>query len=353
MVYLKNINYEDIDKEYDAIVSIPKNENGFENKYWNVTKEDFKNKVIPKLLNNSKGIGLPDGYVPNTYFFLWDNDFIVGLFKIRHYLNDFLRNGSGHIGYGILQKFRGKGYATKGLKAAIEICKELIAEDEIYLSVHKDNSASLKVQLKCGAYLCGETKDEYLTRIKLHNENNLHFGIRDLKRDDWKRIIKKRLKIEDIKNEYFEGKICFINMDEVKSPLYVDSPIGNIKIADNNYKNIIIAPKCKNWWLTVIFDEKNELIESYFDITKLNNFYNSDNPFFIDMKLDVCIPKDCEPSIMDEDELKELLDNGYIIEEDYEMAYEVANKIIAEYKKHKEEYYKFIFQCLEKNIIDI
>lgn len=92
---------------------------------------------------------------------------IVGLFKIRHFLNDFLRKGSGHIGYFILPQYRNKGYATQGLKLAIEKCKKIILEDEIYLSVYKNNEASLKVQLKCGAYKVGETEEDYLMRIKI------------------------------------------------------------------------------------------------------------------------------------------------------------------------------------------
>lgn len=167
MIYLKKVNYEDIDKEYEAIKKFPKNENGFENEYYDVSKEEYKNKVIPNLLNRSLGIDLPEGYVPDTYFFLWDDDKIVGLFKIRHCLNDFLKKGPGHIGYGILKEYRGKGYATEGLKCAIEICKTLIKEDEIYLSSHKDNPASFKVQIKCGAYKTGETEDHNLTRIKI------------------------------------------------------------------------------------------------------------------------------------------------------------------------------------------
>jgi predicted acetyltransferase len=91
----------------------------------------------------------------------------VGLIKIRHYLNDFLRQGPGHIGYGILPEYRGVGYASKALELGIETCKTLIKEDEIYLSVHKDNPASLKVQLKNGASIVGETEEEYLTRIPL------------------------------------------------------------------------------------------------------------------------------------------------------------------------------------------
>ena len=38
MLYLKNINLEDVEEEYKAIKSIPAQENGFENKYHNVTK---------------------------------------------------------------------------------------------------------------------------------------------------------------------------------------------------------------------------------------------------------------------------------------------------------------------------
>ena len=169
MLSLKSINLADADKEYAAIIKFPKNENGFENKYYNIGKEEFINRVIPELIKHSKGLDLPDGYVPETYFFLWDDDEIIGLFKIRHFLNDFLRKGAGHIGYGILPEYRGRGYATKGLELAIKKAREIICEDEIYFSVHKDNPASLKVQQKCGAHIVGESEDgkEYLTRIKL------------------------------------------------------------------------------------------------------------------------------------------------------------------------------------------
>ena len=167
MLYLKEANLDDWQKEYETIKQMPKNENGFENEYYDKTEEEFKEKVIPELINHSKGIGLPDGYVPDTYYFLWSNDKIVGLFKIRHYLNEALAKGPGHIGYGILPEFRGKGYATKGLKLAIDKCKEIIPEDEIYFSVHKDNPGSLKVQQNNGAYIVGETEEKYLTRIKI------------------------------------------------------------------------------------------------------------------------------------------------------------------------------------------
>lgn len=165
-MYLKETAIEDKEKIYDFLVILPADENGFENPFYNIDKETFYNEGIIKLINNSKGIGLKEGYVPDTCFFFWDNDEIVGLFKLRHCLTEGLKNGAGHIGYGIARPYRGKHYATKGLALCIEKAKAIIPEDEIYMSVNKDNTASLKVQLNNGAYIHHEDDKHYYTRIR-------------------------------------------------------------------------------------------------------------------------------------------------------------------------------------------
>ncbi len=67
----------------------------------------------------------------------------------------------------IIKKYRNKGYATRGLKLVIELIKDEIEEDEIYMSVNKNNPYSLKTQLNCGAYIFIENEDHYFTRIKI------------------------------------------------------------------------------------------------------------------------------------------------------------------------------------------
>lgn len=165
MIYLKEANAGDAEKEYQFLKDTPTYENGFENKYYDFSYKDFMNQALPQMIKFSKGIGLPEGYVPETFYFLWDDNNIVGLFKLRHYLTGFLRNGVGHIGYGIHKDYRGKGYATKGLGLAIEKAKDVIKENEIYLSVHIDNPVSLKVQLNNNAYIHHSDEIEYYTRI--------------------------------------------------------------------------------------------------------------------------------------------------------------------------------------------
>ncbi|MGN1371477.1 MAG: GNAT family N-acetyltransferase [Candidatus Coprovivens sp.] len=165
MIFLKKANLEDIEEEYNFLSKMP-SINGFENEYENLPRENFE-QHIKALIDHSEGKKLKEGYVPDTYFFLWDDNKIVGVFKLRHYLNDWLRKNAGHLGYGILPEENGKGYATKGLALMKKEAAKIIKENEIYLSVHKDNKASLKVQQKNGAYIVKETENEYLTRIKI------------------------------------------------------------------------------------------------------------------------------------------------------------------------------------------
>lgn len=167
MLYLKATNTDDWEKEWEFITNQPSDENGFLNDYYGVDKDTFLNKVLPELFDYEKGINLPENFVPETYFFLWDDDTIVGLFHLRHRLTDALRNGAGHIGYGIRAEYRGRGYATEGLRLAIEEARKIIPEDEIYMDVNKDNPASLQVQLKNGAYIHHEDEARYYTRIAL------------------------------------------------------------------------------------------------------------------------------------------------------------------------------------------
>lgn len=153
----------DYRKTYDLYMTFPESENGYMNTVYGYDYNHFLEWIELKR-NWSEGKKLPEGFVPDTTYVLVDDDKYVGVFNLRHYLNDFLREGAGHIGYCISKEYRGKGYATKGLKMALDKAKEKDI-DEVYLSVNKDNPASLKVQIKNGAYIHHENEKEYFTRI--------------------------------------------------------------------------------------------------------------------------------------------------------------------------------------------
>lgn len=156
----------DLLKAYELYNSFEADENGFINTAFGLSFEEFK-EYVAKKKDYSQGIGLLKGYVADSvYILVNDEEEYVGIFNLRHYLNEALANGAGHIGYGIKKAWRNQGYATKGLALLIIEASKIIKEDEIYLSVHKNNVSSLKVQLKNGAYIIHEDEESYHTRIK-------------------------------------------------------------------------------------------------------------------------------------------------------------------------------------------
>ena len=141
----------DFDRAYELQNTFVQDENGFINAAYGFSREEFQ-EYVKLRKQNSEGVNLPEGFVPDTVYLLETEGLI---------------HGAGHIGYGISPKYRGKGYAAKGLEMLLEIARKIVPEEEIYLSVHKDNLASLNVQKKNGAYIHHENEAEYFTRIPL------------------------------------------------------------------------------------------------------------------------------------------------------------------------------------------
>ncbi|MGE6487129.1 GNAT family N-acetyltransferase [Paenisporosarcina sp. NPDC076898] len=94
---------------------------------WVIGKDptDFEG-MVQSLLEAEKGIGLPEGWVPDSTYWLIDEEYrILGVVNIRHKLTEHLMNAGGHIGYGIRPSERQKGFATGLLKLALEKTRDL------------------------------------------------------------------------------------------------------------------------------------------------------------------------------------------------------------------------------------
>ena len=107
-----------------------------------------------ELKKRSNEDTVPEGLVPSsTYLGVREKDnYIVGMIDIRHYLNEYLTQVGGHIGYGVRKTERNKGYAKQMLKLALEKCKELKIK-KVLITCDEDNIASEKVILSTNAKL--------------------------------------------------------------------------------------------------------------------------------------------------------------------------------------------------------
>jgi predicted acetyltransferase len=117
-------------------------------------------KLIENLENCSKGIGLQEGLVEHsTYWLVNEDNIVLGAINIRHRLNERLLQNSGHIGYGIRPGERQKGYAAEALHQALNIAKDM-GIDRALLVCYKSNIASAKTIQKNGGVLENEVEKD-------------------------------------------------------------------------------------------------------------------------------------------------------------------------------------------------
>ncbi len=156
LLELKEANWADLDKEWRFVRAMPEDENGLVSKWTGISREEFVTVALPQALAWAKGEELPEGVVPETQYYLWNDGEIVGQFRLRHCLNDALRRGAGHIGYYIAPDYRGKNLATEGLRMLLEKAADIVPEKEFYLRLRKGNLASFRVMEKNGGTVAGE-----------------------------------------------------------------------------------------------------------------------------------------------------------------------------------------------------
>lgn len=107
---------------------------------------------LEELKKRSSEDTVPKGLVPSsTYLGVREKDnYIVGMIDIRHYLNEYLTQVGGNIGYSVRKSERNKGYAKQMLKLALEKCKELKIK-KVLITCDEDNIASEKIILSANA----------------------------------------------------------------------------------------------------------------------------------------------------------------------------------------------------------
>jgi len=155
MLVLKKLSENDGKDIFDMLQEIQSNENGFMNAVKGMPYENFL-QWLKKSTEFSDGKNLPDGHVPQTIFWLYNDAKPIGIGKIRHYLNEALKESGGHVGYAIASSYRGQGYGNEILRLLLIECKNM-GIDEVLVDPTKNNESSNKVILFNGGKLIEET----------------------------------------------------------------------------------------------------------------------------------------------------------------------------------------------------
>jgi predicted acetyltransferase len=99
---------------------------------------------VNKVLDESQGKNLPEGYVSHTTYWLVDNKEFIGRVDIRHVLTETLLREGGHIGYDIRPTKRNQGYGKKTLELALPKAKAL-GITKVLITCHETNIPSKRI----------------------------------------------------------------------------------------------------------------------------------------------------------------------------------------------------------------
>jgi predicted acetyltransferase len=83
------------------------------------TEAGFAAWVELLLLQADRTRPLPEGAVHATHWWIVDGEEYLGAIDLRHYVNQFLHDVGGHIGYSVRPSARGRGVATWALGAVL------------------------------------------------------------------------------------------------------------------------------------------------------------------------------------------------------------------------------------------
>ncbi|MBP3567936.1 MAG: DUF402 domain-containing protein [Lachnospiraceae bacterium] len=172
--------------------------------------------------------------------------------------------------------------------------------------------------------------------------------IRDMRRSDWHRILERRYTVKPCTFQNMKGVVSLLEIQKVTNPLTVHYEDGDVLIADAGYSWLQLAFKDQFFWATVMYDNKGELMQGYFDITGGNTFEDMENPKFQDMYLDLVLLKDGGIQVLDREELDEALEQKKITAEQYQQTVMAGEKLYCFLQENQEEFLRFCKEWREK-----
>ncbi len=100
----------------------------------------------------SLGINIPEGRVPQTTYWLYNDNTPVGMCKLRTVLSPALAKRGGHIGYAIAPFARGRGYGKEQLRLILIEAKRQ-GMTRAMVTVRNHITASIRVALFNGGII--------------------------------------------------------------------------------------------------------------------------------------------------------------------------------------------------------
>ena len=171
---------------------------------------------------------------------------------------------------------------------------------------------------------------------------------KDMRRSDWKRILKRDYVYDSCCFRGMEGIASLITIHEITKPLTVHNGNHSVTIVDRGISWLQLAMREQYVWVTAMFDPQDRLLQIYFDITDGNHLESGDNPTFEDLYLDIVMEPDGALYVLDREELDEAYEAGKITLEQYERTISEGEKLYQYLKEHGQIFADFCCEQMMK-----
>lgn len=151
-------------------------------------------------------------------------------------------------------------------------------------------------------------------------------------RANWRRVTDKKYQVKILRDPDFQGYVVLYQMKQVRDPLFKEYDGKRYCVADAGYEWLQHFPKGAHYIMTSMYNNQGQVVQWYIDICKVQGVTDRGVPWFDDLYLDVVILPSGQLYLLDEEELEDALQRGFITQEDYDMAWSEANQLIDLYK---------------------
>ena len=158
-------------------------------------------------------------------------------------------------------------------------------------------------------------------------------------RSEWKNILDCSYAETRFEKAGFSGIAGLLRMDRAREQRVGEA---RLKIVSEGYCWLQLAPESFNAWATVMFDDKGNVFQCYFDITLENTLVPGGKSCFTDLLLDAVIRPDRDGAeLFDKDELDEALTAGVINASEYELANRSLNALLEFILPNKTAFFEY------------
>ncbi|AWZ49205.1 DUF402 domain-containing protein [Clostridiaceae bacterium 14S0207] len=147
------------------------------------------------------------------------------------------------------------------------------------------------------------------------------------------KVIDKKFNFTFVEKDGFKGYVGISYFTKVSAPKFITTLNERYLILDTDYIWMQYFGEKDEYATTVMYDKNGEIVQWYVDICEGNFLDSRGIPYFRDMYLDIVLLPSGKIAILDEDELKDALDQGEISKEQFNKAYNVMYKVKEEIQK--------------------